>query len=95
MPMTTRSVHIRITGRVQGVGYRAWLEGEAVARELSGWVRNRHDGSVEALVSGDAEEVGNFIARLSEGPPAARVSDVTVAEHDGIIGPGFDVLPTE
>jgi acylphosphatase len=93
--MTTRSVHVRITGRVQGVGYRAWLEGEAVARELSGWVRNRHDGSVEAVVSGEDEEVANFIAQLREGPSAARVSEVAVAEHAGAVGPGFEVLPTQ
>jgi acylphosphatase len=92
--MTTRSVRLRISGRVQGVGYRAWLEGEAVARELSGWVRNRHDGSVEAIVSGDAGEIADFIEELRKGPPAARVTDVAVAEHDGAVGPGFEVLPT-
>ncbi len=47
--MSRASLHVSITGRVQGVGYRAFVEGEAVARGLSGWVRNRRDGSVEAV----------------------------------------------
>ena len=93
--MTTRSVHVSIRGRVQGVGYRAWLEGEAVARELSGWVRNRHDGSVEALVSGDADAVAEFIGHLWTGPGMAKVTDVAVAEYGGAVGEGFEVLPTE
>jgi acylphosphatase len=58
---------------VQGVGYRAWTEREAEDRDLSGWVRNRRDGTVEALFSGSAETVVAMIAACRSGPPAAVV----------------------
>jgi acylphosphatase len=67
---------VMIQGRVQGVGYRAWVEWEATARDLEGWVRNRRDGSVEALFAGDAETVAEMIALCRQGPPSAKVDAV-------------------
>ncbi len=83
-----RSVRLRITGRVQGVGYRAWAIETAERLGLRGWVRNRSDGSVEALVTGDGAAVAAMIAACRDGPFAARVGGVAVseAEDDGSAG---------
>jgi len=69
--MVTR--HIRVSGRVQGVGFRAALSDEAARLGVAGWVRNRADGSVEALVQGSADAMGSIIEWARRGPPAARV----------------------
>jgi len=69
---------LTISGRVQGVGFRYALADEARARRLSGWVRNRRDGTVEALIAGPEPEVEAMIAWARRGPPAARVADVKV-----------------
>ncbi|TCS37270.1 acylphosphatase [Paucimonas lemoignei] len=74
--------HLRITGQVQGVGYRAAFEHEARALQLSGWVRNRMDGSVEAVVAGPAESLERIIAWAWKGPVAARVDEVVVSNAD-------------
>jgi acylphosphatase len=79
--MITRK--LRITGRVQGVGFRDALCGEAQARGLAGWVRNRTDDSVEALVQGPPERVAELIAWARRGPPASRVDEVQVAASAG------------
>ncbi|QDF98607.1 acylphosphatase [Azoarcus sp. DD4] len=88
---------LRIHGRVQGVSYRASAQTEAVRLGLSGWVRNRHDGSVEALVSGRVEAVEDFIGWAHIGPPAARVDRVIVdladSGGDGLAG-SFVCLPS-
>ena len=60
--------HVIVRGRVQGVGYRAWVEDEATARHLEGWVRNRRDGSVEALFTGPANIVSDMVALCRRGP---------------------------
>lgn len=73
---------LRITGLVQGVGYRATLAHEAGKLDLRGWVRNRFDGSVEALVIGDPATVGRLIDWAHRGPVSARVDRVEVAEAD-------------
>lgn len=94
--------HLRITGRVQGVGYRAGLAREASARTLRGWVRNRLDGSVEALVAGDPAEVEGLLAWARRGPGLARVDAVTVAdapadcdaETVALAEDDFTILPT-
>jgi acylphosphatase len=80
-----RSARLRITGRVQGVGYRAWALQVASRFGLRGWVRNRTDGSVEALVIGEDDAVARMIEACREGPFGARVSDVAItdAEDDG------------
>ena len=71
--MTDAIRHVTISGRVQGVGYRAWVEDEAIARDLEGWVRNRRDGSVEAVFAGPARAVTAMIAACRLGPSSARV----------------------
>ncbi|MBR0752778.1 acylphosphatase [Bradyrhizobium jicamae] len=68
--------HVTISGRVQGVGYRAWVESEATARRLEGWVRNRRDASVEAVFSGPEDVVAEMIATCRRGPSSARVDSV-------------------
>jgi acylphosphatase len=70
---TPAIVHIVIRGRVQGVGYRAFVEDEAWRRNIAGWVRNRGDGTVEALFAGEAETVDAMIAACRRGPLGARV----------------------
>ena len=88
-------VSARITGRVQGVWYRGWTQEEAIKRQLDGWVRNRQDGSVEALFSGTSAQVTEMIEACRTGPPMARVDDVqvTAVESDSVaVGQGFDTL---
>jgi acylphosphatase len=77
------SLHLRIVGRVQGVGYRYALQHEAVRLRLTGWVRNRADGSVEALAQGPQPALDALTVWARRGPPAARVSDVTAAPAAG------------
>lgn len=90
---------IVVRGRVQGVGFRAFVEEEAQARALAGFVRNRRDGSVEAQFAGPPAIVEAMIAACWEGPPAARVEAVEVFETSGVgataIGGRFVVLATE
>jgi acylphosphatase len=69
---------LKITGRVQGVTFRASAAAEARRLGLSGWVRNLPDGGVEAVVEGPAERVGEFVLWCGDGPPGARVEDVCV-----------------
>jgi acylphosphatase len=91
---------VTIRGRVQGVGYRAWVEYQAMASGLEGWVRNRRDGSVEALFAGPGKAVAEMVALCRHGPPSARVAAVldepAGADQLGLRGPGeeFSVLPT-
>jgi acylphosphatase len=68
--------HVTIRGRVQGVGYRAWVEDEAIARGIEGWVRNRWDGSVEATFAGPDDIVAGLVAACQHGPTSARVQSV-------------------
>lgn len=89
-----RPIHLTITGRVQGVGFRDWLAGEARAHGLSGWVRNSLDGSVEAVLAGDAAALETVLAACRRGPPMARVADVATAEAAAVPEPGFEVRPT-
>lgn len=89
-----RTVRVRIDGRVQGVGFRYWVEEAALELGLSGWVRNRRDGSVEALFSGEPGRVAEMLARCHDGPRSAQVSAVTVVEEGGPAPDGFVLLPT-
>ena len=89
-----RSVRVRIEGRVQGVGYRYWTEGRAMELGLAGWVRNRTDGSVEAVFAGPADAVSELLDGCREGPRGARVASVTVVEEGCKTGQDFEVLPT-
>ncbi len=83
-----RVVAVRIEGRVQGVWYRGWTMDEAERRGLRGWVRNRSDGSVEALFIGPDALVADMIEACRRGPPAARVKRVVEhpAADDGSLG---------
>ncbi len=72
--------HLSITGRVQGVGYRAWFASKARKTGLLGWVRNRTDGRVEAVIAGDADMIENFITECRKGPIAARVDNIEVTD---------------
>ncbi len=90
-PVTRR---LSITGRVQGVGYRDWCLRTARAARLTGWVRNRADGSVEAVVQGPAEAVEVFVAACHAGPPPARVTAVDSTPAEETLEPGFRQLPT-
>lgn len=89
-----RAVHVVITGRVQGVGFRAFVEREAEALRLEGWVRNRRDGTVEAVFAGDEGEIQHILMELNAGPPAAAVTDVRTGPYEGPIPSGFSSLPT-
>jgi acylphosphatase len=73
-----KSAHVRISGRVQGVGFRAWTERRANALGLSGWVRNREDGDVEAVFSGPREAVDAMLAECRTGPRHAAVARVEI-----------------
>ncbi len=91
---------VTIRGRVQGVGYRAWVEHTATSLGLEGWVRNRRDGSVEAVFAGPAEVVEQMIERCGRGPVSARVDAVDVQEVGADMlalraaGEEFSMLPT-
>jgi acylphosphatase len=94
-----RIVHVLIRGRVHGVGFRAWTQHNAELRGLEGWVRNRRDGSVEAVLAGDADSIGTMLKACRQGPSGARVEDIEV--NDGHLAsiprPGsgrFEVLGT-
>ena len=89
-----QTARLRIIGRVQGVGYRAWAIETAARLGLRGWVRNRRDGSVEALVIGDEDAVAAMIEACREGPFAARVSEVLVSDADDDGSSGFRPLAT-
>jgi acylphosphatase len=67
------AIRVLVEGRVQGVGFRAWTAHEAARRGLRGWVRNRGDGSVEALLIGDADAIAAMIEDCRRGPRLARV----------------------
>lgn len=88
------TVRVVVSGRVQGVWYRAWTEQQARALGLDGWVRNRRDGTVEAVLAGEAEVVENMIRSLWEGPPLAQVTAIDRFEHSVPVEPGFSVKPT-
>ena len=91
----TLQARLTISGRVQGVGYRDWTITTARRLALTGWVRNRMDGAVEALLVGDDQAVGQMIDACRRGPPAARVDNVDIEPVDlDILPQGFTQLPT-
>lgn len=90
-----RSVNVRIYGRVQGIGFRAAAQRRAVGLGLSGWVRNRDDGSVELVAVGARQDVGQLMAWCNTGPAGASVSRIEVVEAPGEnFGGDFEVRPT-
>jgi acylphosphatase len=96
---STLIIRAVIRGRVQGVGYRAWIHHQAELRGLQGWVRNRRDGSVEALFSGPAETVRAMLEVSRQGPAYARVDAVETSDPEQaalaqLTSGRFNVLPT-
>lgn len=94
MSLAERRVLARIHGRVQGVWFRAWTVQEAERLGLDGWVRNRSDGTVEALFAGSATAVDEMLRLCHHGPSHAEVIRVETRETNEPAGPGFDQLPT-
>ena len=87
--------HLRITGHVQGIGFREAMVVEAIAIGLRGWVRNRSDGSVEAVVVGEDAAIQRLVAWAHRGPATAQVSLVTVTEMTSSMVPNrFEKRPT-
>ncbi len=94
MTTAATAVRVRIQGRVQGVWFRGWVAREARARGLRGWVRNRFDGTVEALFAGPAAAVDDMVAACRTGPPAAMVTDVATHPAEDPGEAGFRFLPS-
>ena len=94
MAVPARSVHVLIEGRVQGVGFRAFVELAARGCGLGGWVRNRRDGAVEAMLSGPPGLVDAMLDSCRRGPPTARVDRVEILADGQEQHPGFEVKPT-
>jgi acylphosphatase len=90
-----KSVRVRVTGRVQGVWFRGWAAEMAQSRGLKGWVRNRRDGSVEALFSGSGDAVTEMVEDCRRGPPAARVDALVQEDAEAPAESEFRQLPTE
>jgi acylphosphatase len=88
-----KRVRVVISGRVQGVWFRGWTLQEAEARGLDGWIRNRRDGSVEAVFEGREAAVDDMLRACQDGPPAARVFEVEEFPYDEAVEPGFRYLP--
>lgn len=92
--------HVVVRGQVQGVGYRAFVEHEARRRSLQGWVRNRRDGTVEAVFAGPRSAVEAVVETCRRGPMSARIDAVDQREGTEAdllvraVGDGFSVLPT-
>ena len=93
-----KSVRVIVTGRVQGVWYRAWTCEQATSLGLRGWVRNRYDGCVEAVFCGEPEDIDRMIDACRQGPPLARVENLETTDcappeypADGV---AFVTLPT-
>jgi acylphosphatase len=88
-----RCVTVRVTGRVQGVGFRDWTVGEARRLGLEGWVRNQSDGSVQAVIAGSEAAISSMLEAFRHGPPGARVADVTQEHGDDVGLSGFVIAP--
>jgi acylphosphatase len=89
-----RALHVFIKGRVQGVWYRSWTGEQAALLGLRGWVRNRRDGSVEAVIAGTDEALADMIRRFHQGPPLAKVSAVESEAWGGEVPEGFEQRST-
>lgn len=89
-----KTIHMIVSGKVQGVWYRGWTVETATGLELNGWVRNRRDKTVEILAQGPAELVYQLIEKCWTGSPNARVDNVEVMEVDEKVDTGFVQLGT-
>jgi acylphosphatase len=83
-PTSIQALRFVVRGRVQGVGFRWFVEREAQILQIKGWVRNNSDGTVEVLAMGTREQLAGLRGRLQEGPRAARVDDVSESEAESI-----------
>lgn len=92
--MERKAVRAVIFGKVQGVWYRGWTVDRARVLGLSGWVRNRPDGTVEAVFAGASGAVDAMLAQCREGPPLARVADMAVTPAEDPGEAGFEQRPT-
>lgn len=92
----SRTEHVIIHGRVQGVGYRAWAQHQAQLHGLSGWVRNRRDGAVEAVMAGPDDAIAAMLKALAQGPQGARVNGIEHLDDNGrvMVSDGFEILAT-
>ena len=88
------TLRLRIEGAVQAIGYRNYAVTEARKLKLDGWIRNRSDGTVEALASGPTSAVEAFVAACMRGPPGARVTNVDLQKADPPGEPGFRIRAT-
>ena len=91
----TRTVTVRVEGRVQGVYYRAWTHDTALELGLDGTVQNLADGSVQAVFSGTPHKVEEMLRRCAEGPPDAEVTGVVIVDEGGAPPQGFTVVATD
>ena len=89
-----KTIHVIISGRVQGVAYRHWTLNAASKKSLVGWVRNRRDGCVEAVFSGTEEDVADMLQACWSGPMLARVKDIKTEDFEGTVPACFELLPT-
>ena len=94
LPEGHKAVRVSISGCVQGVWFRGWTVDQARSRSLNGWVRNRADGTVEAIFVGPVDLVDEMVAACYEGPPTADVVEVTVTPAMGLVVSGFHQKPT-
>lgn len=89
-----RTVHVLIEGRVQGVNFRGWAREQAELHGLSGWIRNRRDGAVEALFAGPAQAVDEMLELCRAGPRDARIEHIRIVQEGGAAPEGFTIKPT-
>jgi acylphosphatase len=94
MADTRKSLHVIVSGRVQGVWFRAWTQERARELGLDGWVRNLRDGRVEAVISGPASQVDRMRQALCNGPPLAEVTQVQEDAAAPEAATGFHIRPT-
>lgn len=98
--MSERAVHVIVSGRVQGVGFRYFVEREAIRLGIFGWVRNRRDGTVEAVFSGTEEQIEAMLKAAKQGPPASKVERLESTQASAAelalvrTGERFSTLPT-
>lgn len=92
--MSEKAVRVVIEGRVQGVWFRGWTAEEARRLNIRGWIRNRRDGTVEAVFAGAAADVDEIIAACRQGPPMARVTAVETHACEAPAAPGFAQVPS-
>ncbi len=89
-----KKVHVIVSGQVQGVGFRTWAAEEADALQVTGWVRNLRDATVEAVFCGEDATVDKMLRRVESGPLGARVEQVLATDWKGASFSDFTVLPT-